>query len=83
MNNVWTNIILKQNNTIQNVNILKMQKVVKIMKTMEDISINKKIMINYVLNVMKKIIKLLIIFVRLNNKKKKIIKSYLVAQLLV
>ena len=64
-----------------------MQKVVKIMKTMEDISINMKIMINCVLNVMKKTIKLLKIFVRLNNNKKRrnkrIIKNYLVVQLQV
>ena len=67
--------------------MLKMQKVVKIMRITEDISINMKIMINYVLNVMEKINKLLKIFVRLNNNKKKrnkkIIKSYLVVQLLV
>ena len=64
-----------------------MQKVVKIMKIMVVIFINMKIMINYVLNVMKKTIKLLKIFVRLNNNKKRrnkrIIKNYLVVQLQV
>ena len=38
--------------------MLKMQKTVKIMKTMEVIFINMKMMINNVLSVMKKIIKL-------------------------
>ena len=64
-----------------------MQKIVKIMRIMVVISINMKIMINYVLNVMEKINKLLKIFVRLNNNKKrrnkKIIKNYLVVQLQV
>ena len=51
--------------------MLKMQKIVKIMRITEDISINMKIMINCVLNVMKKIIRLLVIYVRLNNNKKR------------